>query len=1007
MSFHRSSNAVTLSLILAFAGPALAQSRKLSGPLAPLPDASGAAHVFEFAFTPDGARALYRADLDLSGTPRLYGAPADGSGPAVALSGGRANDFALSPDGTRAAFRDGTNRLYGVPSDGSASATLLALQVLEYAFTPDGTRLLCVNQARVLFSVPAAGGPAVNLSSRGGSFVLAPDGSRVAFVFGDLATNRTELWLAPTDGSAPATLLDSSSFVGLASPRFTPDGRRVLYDDFGDLLSVSVDPVGPPGLVAPGPREYAVLPDSSGIVFTRRSGLETSPIELYAQAFAGGAPIKLNAPLGVGGDVLGVTGPDAFRLTPDGAYAVYRADQDADEDFRLHVVPLSAPGAALAIQSAEVGRFAVTPDGSRCVFEAEPTPGAPRELYSLPLDGVSTLPLSLTGAMVAGGGLVDFVLAPDSLTVAYSARQDALAVELFSVALDGGSPPVKLNAPLPPGGGVDGIIDPAFRIDGASQRVLFRADQETFELHELFSVPLAGGQAPVRLNPTLAPSPRAGDVLELALDPLGRYATYVADGTRDNAFELYRATLDGAPQPELLSAPRAGIALQTRISPDGAFAVYRGDGLYSVRLAEAGAPVRLDVGLAGTVAGTLHVSPDSARVVFLLLRDSPDAFGMSSCELYSVALDGSSPPVLLSATRSASATLEVRITPDGRRVVFSGNVASPITRELFSVPIDGSAPRTRLSAPMVALGNLSDVVQAGAPFQLDGSGRWAVYLADQEVNERFELWAVPVSGGVAPWKLNPSLVALGDVARFTVAGTRVLYLADQEVDGRFELYAVALGWSGKFAQRSLTDHPRSVKLSGPFAAGNAGVSGYAVAPGNDALAYAAQQLGDGERSLYLVDLAAHAPARRLGAGTSSNLAFSADAAHLVFTRATTVPPTVELRSVRTDGSAAPVVLSSMHSSRIFRRIQLAPDARSVVYQADPASDEVYELFAVDVGGASPPVRLNGPLPAGGDVDVPVSATETLFRITPDSNQVVYLADQDVDGVFELFASPLP
>ena len=44
-----------------------------------------------------------------------------------------------------------------------------------------------------------------------------------------------------------------------------------------------------------------------------------------------------------------------------------------------------------------------------------------------------------------------------------------------------------------------------------------------------------------------------------------------------------------------------------------------------------------------------------------------------------------------------------------------------------------------------------------------------------------------------------------------------------------------------------------------------------------------------------------------------------------------------------------------------------------------------------------PFKLNGPLVAGGSVYV-------LFQISPDSDRVVYNADQDTDNVFELFAS---
>lgn len=74
------------------------------------------------------------------------------------------------------------------------------------------------------------------------------------------------------------------------------------------------------------------------------------------------------------------------------------------------------------------------------------------------------------------------------------------------------------------------------------------------------------------------------------------------------------------------------------------------------------------------------------------------------------------------------------------------------------------------------------------------------------------------------------------------------------------------------------------------------------------------------------------------------------------------------------------------------------DGRYLAYRADQRADEVFELFVSDVSGAAPttPVLVNGPLVAGGDI------VSSAYEFTPDNARIVYLADQDVDLMNELY-----
>ena len=82
--------------------------------------------------------------------------------------------------------------------------------------------------------------------------------------------------------------------------------------------------------------------------------------------------------------------------------------------------------------------------------------------------------IKLNGPLVSGGDVDEFRVSPDSSRVVYRADQDTDNVdELYSVPLAGGSP-VKLNGPLVSGGYVW-----YFQVSPDSSRVVYHASQDT------------------------------------------------------------------------------------------------------------------------------------------------------------------------------------------------------------------------------------------------------------------------------------------------------------------------------------------------------------------------------------------------------------------------------------------------------------------------------------------------------------------------------------------------
>jgi Tol biopolymer transport system component len=355
------------------------------------------------------------------------------------------------------------------------------------------------------------------------------------------------------------------------------------------------------------------------------------------------------------------------------------------------------------------------------------------ELYSVAVDG-SAPPERISGLLpVDGLGIA--LISPDSSTVVYSAEQDTTGVrELYSVPIDGGTP-TKISGPMIPGGEVS--ID-LFDISPTGARVVYLADQESHEVHELFSVPITGG-TPVRLNGPLVPG---GDVLDFTrfeINSTGTRVVYLADQESDQVHELFSVPITGG----------TGVKLNGPL-PAG-----------------------------GIVFDFFQINPAGNRVVYVASELHEGDF-----ELFSVPITGGANVKLNGALASAGDVVEARIDPTGNRVVYLADQQSDGLFELYTAPITGGTV-VKLNGPLVPGGDVS-----GSPgFAISSTGNRVVYRADQQIDGVHEIYGVPITGG-APVKLNGPLVTEGDVLDFQLSpdGAWVVYRADQEFNDLTSLY---------------------------------------------------------------------------------------------------------------------------------------------------------------------------------------------------------------------------
>ena len=368
----------------------------------------------------------------------------------------------------------------------------------------------------------------------------------------------------------------------------TPDGARVLYrvTDGGttDLFSASLvdgthvrlnEPLV--HLLRTVAEDYACTADGAWVVY--RAPQDSDVHELFAvPADRSAPPHKLNAPLPAGRDV------ERFRVAPAGLRVAFTASTGAGVYADLQSVP--ADGSDLPVElnpgadDYYGSSFQFSPDGGRVAFVLNNT------LFSVPSDA-SALPVLLGPRR---NGILRFDFTRDSsrvlfvnqtvtsyelfvipsdasgpmLTLSETITPDVFHAEftpagdrvVFSVTVNGGehlysapsddsSPPVRLDGCVLTGQAAAGVLsDRPFQIAADGTRVVYRADQEVDEQFELYSAPIDGSAASLRLNGTLT---GVRDVFDFRLSPDGRSVAYRSNQELATRLDLFHVPLGGGP----------------------------------------------------------------------------------------------------------------------------------------------------------------------------------------------------------------------------------------------------------------------------------------------------------------------------------------------------------------------------------------------------------------------------------------------------------------------------
>jgi Tol biopolymer transport system component len=469
--------------------------------------------------------------------------------------------------------------------------------------------------------------------------------------------------------------------VFLADKSGTGVQELFAADLFGTTLSNLSGPLVAGGNVV----DYAWSPDRTWVAFVADKEVDET-YELYMVLPAGGAPVKVNAPLPGPADV-----KTGIVWSPDSTRLAYILDHHTGNATELHTVGAGGVGGDLEVSEPHPGGwividFAWAPDGSRLAYRAGDLAGAfIAELYTtLPADSAGSVKVS--GPMIATGDVANYHWSPDGTHLAYRADQETDGLfEIYVSAATGSAQNVKVSA---------GDTNIQFGWSSDSSLIAFRANGELF-----VTLPSGASQI-VKLNVPVSGNGVSGffwspDGSRIAYraQPVGstggRLYTSLPDGTGGSIEVSGTMVASGGVGNLAWSPDGTRIALVSDREIDGRFA------LYTTSPTDGSACVRVSGFFGHVLPGSHHFdwSPDSARLVYASDQETPDVL-----ELFTSFPTGTAGNVKVSGPQAGGGAItQFGWAGNGTRAIYSARQQSATCAELFTSPSDTAVGNVAVS----------------------------------------------------------------------------------------------------------------------------------------------------------------------------------------------------------------------------------------------------------------------------------------------------------------------
>jgi dipeptidyl aminopeptidase/acylaminoacyl peptidase len=510
-----------------------------------------------------------------------------------------------------------------------------------------------------------------------------------------------------------------------------------------------------------------------------------------------------------------------------------------------------------------------------------------------------------------------------------------------------------------------------------------------------------GAASVIKLSGSL---PADGDVFSFQVSPTGNRVVFLADKTTDGVFELYSITTVGGTPTQL----QTGGVSSYGISPDGQRVVFAsGQHIYSTAIDGSTTPITLSVNLDG--APSFYFSPDSKKVVYagtLSITTQPNPMEPPITtvypKLYSVAITGTAASgVELSQEWGDGALAVSGISPNSQTVIFAARTGLSAPLKLYSIPISGPNTSAQPLVTVMANGGTGSVILApGTRITPDGNS--VIMQLDKVTTippapNYPELYRIAITGPEnSEVRLDQQLTNNHYVSDYKISpdSSRVVYVMNHyQLVSSAEVYSVPT--TGPAAN--------GIKISPDFGAGSFTYSGnLAISPDSARVVYWVDNAGPNYTGIHTVpitgpitsDVRLSSRGSSLSIGfTSSSFSYSPNGQWVVFRNNNGIFSVPSLGGVENQLSNLP------HGSfpYIFSGFHLSPDGQRIIYAGNTTTTTL-EAYSVPIGGpAVAAVKLNDSLVSGGNV-IPG------LQFSADGSRVMYVADQETDERFELYAS---
>jgi hypothetical protein len=493
---------------------------------------------------------------------------------------------------------------------------------------------------------------------------------------------------------------------------------------------------------------YDLSPDGNFAVFRADKDL-VGMLELYSVNLQTLAIEKLSHEISDQYDVSNVA------ISPDSQWVVYEVNNSSTGGSRLKSVLIDGGEVhnisnPVMNSSRHIRDFEITADNAFVIFTCDITTEDSYDLYRSPITGVfmalppdsPVLPEKLNSGLPTNYYVASFDVSPDGTFIIYRDQWGGYGYSLWRVLVSGGTN-TKISTDVASLNMFDFLISPN------GNRVVYRMRNLGCTFHRLYSVSSTGGTA-IRLdNPTLT---------EGLID---QYRI-----SNDSAYVVFTGSLDDANKIEIYSAPIAGPAASMK--------------KLNGNLVSGG---NIDCGMDFNYYD-FAISPDSLNVIYCA-----DAVVDGRYEIFKMLTNGGSVVTRLSQAPSVgNGVYTFRISPDSTRVLYNGKFDDATYLKGYSLPMSGGTPTQLASFSSTIQRNVS-----GLNISPDSSRVVLDIGTSQADAEGFRLYQSAMDGG-AVQKLIGIPANTGHVyfcnEEFTPDSKKVVVISDMGTDGIDELFLV-------------------------------------------------------------------------------------------------------------------------------------------------------------------------------------------------------------------------